>query len=96
MFQDGATHTVQHYDVATRVFSPATAAVYTHEDNAACVATDTQRNAVYLVAKRSKVQPILVHGTISPSPTLQPIPSASSPNDKATTLCLPPPPPFCV
>jgi urate oxidase len=46
---------VQHYDVLTRLFSPGTSDVYTREDNAMCVATDTQRNTVYLVAKRSKV-----------------------------------------
>lgn len=68
---------MQHYDVLTRLFSPDTADVYTREDNATCVATDTQRNAVYLIAKRSKVNPPLLligdhHGGLRVRPPLPP------------------------
>lgn len=68
--QNGAKHTVQHYDVLTRLFSPETSAVYTDEDNATCVATDTQRNAVYLVAKRSKARRAAtpLHALVCPQP----------------------------
>ena len=52
--EDGEKHTVQEYTVATRLFSPAYSAVFTDESNAGLVATDTQKNTVYVVAKRSK------------------------------------------
>lgn len=45
--------TVQEYTVATRLFSPAYSAVFTAEDNAGLVATDTQKNTVYVVAQKS-------------------------------------------
>jgi hypothetical protein len=56
LHQDGARHTVQHYDVATRLFSPVTDVCYTEGDNSQLIATDTQKNTVYIVAKRSKVR----------------------------------------
>jgi len=51
--RDAPTHTVQEYTVATKLFSPAYADVFTAENNAGLVATDTQKNTVYVVAKRS-------------------------------------------
>lgn len=39
--------------MATKLFSPIYQGVFTKEDNAGLVATDTQKNTVYLVAKRS-------------------------------------------
>ncbi|KAL1526628.1 hypothetical protein AB1Y20_015332 [Prymnesium parvum] len=51
--RESATHIVQEYTVATRLFSPIYSAVFTEEDNRALVATDTQKNTVYIVAKRS-------------------------------------------
>jgi urate oxidase len=46
-------HTVQEYEVATKLFSPAYSAVFTQANNTGLVATDTQKNTVYIVAKRS-------------------------------------------
>ena len=51
--RDTETHTVQEYTVATRLFSPVYSDVFTEENNAGLVATDTQKNTVYIVAKRS-------------------------------------------
>jgi len=51
--RDTPTHTVQEYTVATRLFSPVYSDVFTAENNAGLVATDTQKNTVYIVAKRS-------------------------------------------
>jgi len=45
--------TVQEYTVATKLFSPLYSKVFTKEDNDRLVATDTQKNSVYLVAQRS-------------------------------------------
>ncbi|KAL3923833.1 MAG: hypothetical protein SGPRY_004101, partial [Prymnesium sp.] len=52
--RDTPTHMVQEYTVATKLFSPVYSAVYTEEDNPALVATDTQKNTVYIVAKRTQ------------------------------------------
>lgn len=54
--QEGTKHTVQHYDVETRLFSPKYSANFTHAQNDGMVATDTQKNTVYVVAKRSKAR----------------------------------------
>ena len=51
--RDTDVHTVQEYNVATRLFSPVYSGVFTEENNAGLVATDTQKNTVYIVAKRS-------------------------------------------
>ena len=51
--QPDGTHTVQQYSVETRLFSPEYDRVFTQEDNEGLVATDTQKNTVYVVAKRS-------------------------------------------
>jgi len=64
--QDGARHTVQHYDVATRLYSPVTDVCYTEGDNSQLVATDTQRNTVYIVAKRSKVRTTFLFALLLP------------------------------
>ena len=40
----------------TRLFSPAYGAVFTDDNNAGLVATDTQKNTVYVVAKRSSAR----------------------------------------
>ena len=50
---DDKADTVQEYTVATRLFSPAYSKVFREEDNEGLVATDTQKNTVYVVAKRS-------------------------------------------
>jgi len=47
------THMACEYTVATKLFSPAYGKVFTHEDNSGLVATDTQKNTVYVVAKRT-------------------------------------------
>jgi len=49
----GAQHAVSEYSVQIRLFSPDYAKVFTHEDNTGLVATDTQKNTVYVVAKRT-------------------------------------------
>ena len=49
----GKHDTVQEYTVATRLFSPMYSKVYTQEDNKGLVATDTQKNTVYVVAQKS-------------------------------------------
>ena len=50
---EGTKHFVQEYSVATKLFSPSYADVFTKESNQGLVATDTQKNTVYVVAKRS-------------------------------------------
>lgn len=50
---DSSKHTVQEYSVSTRLFSPSYGEVFTSENNGGLVATDTQKNTVYVVAKRS-------------------------------------------
>jgi len=49
----GPQDTVQEYSVQTRLFSPTYTSVFTEEDNSNLVATDTQKNTVYYVAKTS-------------------------------------------
>ena len=51
--RNSATHSVSEYTVQTRLFSPDYAKVFTDEDNTDLVATDTQKNTVYIVAKRT-------------------------------------------
>ncbi len=50
---DGTRHEAHEYTVATRLFSQAYADVFTRESNDRLVATDTQKNTVYVVAKRT-------------------------------------------
>lgn len=47
-------HKVYEYTVATTLFNPDYGRVFTDEDNSGLVATDTQKNTVYVVAKRTK------------------------------------------
>ena len=47
-------HKVYEYTVHTKVFSPKYELVFSAEDNSDLVATDTQKNTVYVVAKRTK------------------------------------------
>jgi urate oxidase len=52
--EEGKDDTVQEYNVQTKLFSPMYNKVFTEEDNDGLVATDTQKNTVYAIAKRSK------------------------------------------
>ena len=47
-------HNVYEYTVATKLFFEGYSKVFTDNDNSNLVATDTQRNTVYVVAKRTK------------------------------------------
>ena len=47
-------HTIYEYTVATKLFFKGYSNVFTNNDNSNLVATDTQRNTVYVVAKRTK------------------------------------------
>ena len=47
-------HKVYEYTVHTKVFCPKYELVFSSEDNTDLVATDTQKNTVYVVAKRTK------------------------------------------
>lgn len=47
-------HRVHEYTVHTQVFCPKYELVFSSEDNTDLVATDTQKNTVYVVAKRTK------------------------------------------
>ena len=49
----GGRHEVAEYTVNTRLYSDEYAKVFTSDDNSELVATDTQKNAVYVVAKRT-------------------------------------------
>ena len=51
--EEGKFDTVQEYNVETRLYSPTYTRVFTTEDNSDLVVTDTQKNTVYVVAKRS-------------------------------------------
>ena len=51
--EQGKNDTVQEYTVATRLFSPMYNKVFTQEDNEGLVATDTQKNTVYVIAQKS-------------------------------------------
>ena len=51
--RDTPFHTVQEYQVATRLFAPVYKGVFTEGNNAGLVTTDTQKNTVYVVAKRT-------------------------------------------
>jgi urate oxidase len=46
-------HSVAEYTVNTKLFGESFAKSYTDGDNRDCIATDTQKNSVYLVAKRT-------------------------------------------
>lgn len=54
--EEGKPDVCHEYTVETRLFSPSYTKVYTHEDNSNLVATDTQKNTVYVVAKRTKAK----------------------------------------
>ena len=47
-------HKVYEYTVATKLFFEGYSRVFTNNDNSDLVATDTQRNTVYVVAKRTR------------------------------------------
>jgi urate oxidase len=47
-------HTVHEYTVETKLFSPVYTRVFTEQDNTGLIATDTQKNTVYVVAKRTE------------------------------------------
>lgn len=49
----GGDHSVAEYTVQTKMFGDSFAKSYTDGDNRDCIATDTQKNSVYLVAKRT-------------------------------------------
>ena len=51
--EEGKMDTVQEYTVETRLYSPVYTRVFQEEDNSGLVATDTQKNTVYVVAKKS-------------------------------------------
>lgn len=51
--EGGEKHSVSEYTVQTRLYSPEYAKVFTGDDNTDIVATDTQKNTVYVVAKRT-------------------------------------------
>jgi len=51
--EDGV-HSVSEYNVETTLYSPIYERCFTKGDNAELVATDTQKNTVYVVAKRSE------------------------------------------
>ena len=49
-----STHFCYEYRVDTTLFSPTYERVFTKDDNSELVATDTQKNTVYVVAKKTK------------------------------------------
>jgi urate oxidase len=51
--RSAARHEISEFTVNTRLFSSEYAKVFTANDNADLVATDTQKNTVYIVAKRT-------------------------------------------
>ena len=53
---DDGTHTISEYEVATTLYSPVYERVFTQNDNNELVATDTQKNTVYVVAKRTQAR----------------------------------------
>mmetsp|Transcript_26478 Transcript_26478/g.85619 ORF Transcript_26478/g.85619 Transcript_26478/m.85619 type:complete len:272 (+) Transcript_26478:125-940(+) len=53
VFRGPTRHELHEYSVQTTLWSPVYEKVYTSGDNADLVATDTQKNTVYVVAKRS-------------------------------------------
>ncbi len=52
--RSAAKHICYEYSVNTTLYSPTYERVFTAEDNSELVATDTQKNTVYIVAKRTK------------------------------------------
>ena len=53
---EGVAHSISEYKVHTILFSPEYEKVFTEDDNTDLVATDTQKNTVYVVAKRTDAQ----------------------------------------
>ena len=53
--EDG-TQSCSEFTVHTKLFSPEYTRVFTDEDNTGLVATDTQKNTVYVVAKRTPAE----------------------------------------
>mmetsp|Transcript_33862 Transcript_33862/g.101982 ORF Transcript_33862/g.101982 Transcript_33862/m.101982 type:complete len:728 (-) Transcript_33862:124-2307(-) len=51
--REGGVHTISEYKVETTLYSPIYERCFTKGDNAELVATDTQKNTVYVVAKRT-------------------------------------------
>ena len=49
-----AKHFCYEYSVDTTLYSPSYERVFTKDDNSGLVATDTQKNTVYVIAKRTK------------------------------------------
>ena len=47
-------HQVSEFNVNTRLFAPVYGRVFTQEENAGLVATDTQKNTVYIIAQRTQ------------------------------------------
>mmetsp|Transcript_88695 Transcript_88695/g.177345 ORF Transcript_88695/g.177345 Transcript_88695/m.177345 type:complete len:345 (+) Transcript_88695:58-1092(+) len=54
--EGGEKHSVSEFTVHTKLFSPEYAKVFTGEDNDSLVATDTQKNTVYVIAKRTAAE----------------------------------------
>lgn len=52
--KSSSVHKVYEYTVQTKVWSPQYELAFSKEDNTDLVATDTQKNTVYVVAKRTK------------------------------------------
>lgn len=52
--RESPVHEAYEYEVATKLFNDKYEKVFTELDNKDLVATDTQRNTVYVVAKRTK------------------------------------------
>lgn len=52
----GERHSVSEFTVHTRLYSPVYEKVFTDEDNSDLVATDTQKNTVYLIAKKTEAK----------------------------------------
>lgn len=50
------THKISEWEVAIKLLSPTYERVFNQEDNSDLVATDTQKNTVYIVAKRSNAE----------------------------------------
>mmetsp|Transcript_25351 Transcript_25351/g.30049 ORF Transcript_25351/g.30049 Transcript_25351/m.30049 type:complete len:346 (+) Transcript_25351:36-1073(+) len=49
-------HSVSEYTVKTRLYSPEYEKVFTKDNNQGLVATDTQKNTIYVVAKRTEAE----------------------------------------
>jgi hypothetical protein len=90
--QSPGRHEISEFTVQTRLFSSEYSRVFTEEDNSGLVATDTQKNTVYVVAKRTACETPEQFGIDVAEHLLREYPILSKVEVETTQVRVPPPP----